>query len=203
MVVSPFSIQFATHRVPALTISRVLFSDLAWYSWLFLCLPFFDWGLTLDLVSLFLTCRCRSIGRHCIYIVHCILLAFTFLGLTCLPSLVLLAHRMYYLWAIFFVVVHNFGITEKASAQSEGASSLSLVAGQNRPNQSLAAVGGATVDPQNTGCPSQQGSWTFGTYQTAVEIYNVEPRQSSLGLAAGWSRPHSPTARLAGTGGNQ
>ena len=95
---------------------------------------------------------------------------------------------MYYLWAVIFVVVHNFGLTEKASTQSESVSSLPLVANQNWSNHSFAAGGGATVDPQYTGCPSQQGSRTFGPYQATVEIYDVEPRQSSLAL---WALPQN------------
>ena len=110
-----------------------------------------------------------------------------FLGLTCLPSVVWLGYlRMFCLWLLLVVVIHNSGFAEKAFTQNTSTGSLSLVAIPTRPNLSVAATGGFTVDLQDAGIPSQQGSRTFGSDQKKFERSNDKPRQRSMAL---WTMP--------------
>ena len=109
------------------------------------------------------------------------------LGLTCLPSLVWLGYlRMFCLWLLLVVVIHNSGFAEKAVTQNTSTGSLSLVAIPTRPNLSVATNGGFTVDLQDAGIPSQQGPWTFGADQKTFERSNDKPRQRSMAL---WALP--------------
>ena len=112
-----------------------------------------------------------------------------YLGLTCLPSVVWLGYlRMFCLWSLLVVVIHNSGFAEKAFTQNTSIGSLSLVAIPTRPNLSVAANGGFTVDLQDAGIPSQQGPRTSGSDQKKFERRNDKPRQRTMAL---WTMPAS------------